>query len=330
MRRLLWTFSLLFFLFVGGWLLLNMDKIQSPKDILRLVGHQFSGLGAGAQSQNAPWRMRTDYLVRIGSFNANGLTEQRLKDPRVKTVVTDIIRQFDIIAVQEINTKDTFAIKRFLKTINSTGRNFKAILGNRSGGQDNEGLAFLYDASTIELQDGQHYHVNDPDNVMQRDPLVAWFRTRVQERNAFTFTLVNVHLQRQADKDEMSRVSQIFRAVRNDGRVEDDVILIGDFGVDSQMLNRQVVAQGLQAINSDQSTSTRTTTQTDNIMLDPLATGEFTGDNGVFDFLKAYNLSLNEALQVSDHMPVWGEFSVFENSGMGQIANSQEQENRRR
>jgi hypothetical protein len=36
--------------------------------------------------------------------------------------------------------------------------------------------------------------------------------------------------------------------------------------------------------------------------------------------MKEFNLSLEEALQVSDHFPVWAEFSVYEGGQPGRLA----------
>ena len=39
---------------------------------------------------------------------------------------------------------------------------------------------------------------------------------------------------------------------------------------------------------------------------------EFTGRWGVFDMIREFNMTIDEALEVSDHMPVWAEFSIYE------------------
>ena len=49
-------------------------------------------------------------------------------------------------------------------------------------------------------------------------------------------------------------------------------------------------------------------------------TPEFTGRGGVFDFLREFNLSLEQAEQVSDHLPLWAEFSVYEGGRTGPVA----------
>ena len=320
MRRLFFILGSLGFLALGGWLLFHMHEIRGPGDVARLVGQQISQLAGGAVPQNVPWRRPAENVIRIGSFNADQFDESKMKDPLIAAMVLDIIRQFDVIALQEVDTRDPFAMKRFVNDLNETGRQFDVVSGTRQhpdGAQHQS--AILYDASTIELDRGQFYHINDPDNVIARDPLVAWFRTRA-EGNAFTFSLVNVHLDAQSTEQEVLQVSQIFRAVRNDGRMEDDVILAGDFGVSAAVLNEVALSNGLQAINGDASTSTRSTAQLDNFMLDPLATSEFTGETGVLDFMKVYNLTLAQALNISDHLPVWADFEVFENGAPGRVA----------
>jgi hypothetical protein len=50
------------------------------------------------------------------------------------------------------------------------------------------------------------------------------------------------------------------------------------------------------------------------------ATQEFTGRGGVFDLIREYNLTVDEALEVSDHLPVWAEFSIYEGGQPGRFA----------
>ena len=320
MRRLLFILGSLGFLVFGGWMLANMDKIRSTDDFFRILGHQISELGGGAVPQNAPWRSPAEHVIRIGSFNANGLNDAKTKDPRNVAIISEIIRHFDVVAIQEFDAADPFAIKRFVKNLNATGRSFEIVRGTSQPGLASaQQSVILYDASVIELESGQYYNINDPDDVLLRDPLVAWFRTRA-DTGAFTFTLVNVHLDPSSPENEMRQLGQIFRAVRNDGRAEDDVILAGDFGVGGFELNELAANSGLQAVNTDMPTNTSSTNLFDNFMLDPLATSEFTGEAGVFDFMKLFNLTLEQAQAVSDHLPVWAEFDVFEQAANDRVA----------
>ena len=112
----------------------------------------------------------------------------------------------------------------------------------------------------------------------------------------------------------------LFRS--SDGRGEDDVLLIGDFNLGERMLERAGKKSGLAAVLRDTATNTRGTNHYDNILLDIRATSEFTGQSGVFDFLRQFNLTVEQALQISDHLPVWAEFSVQEGGAIRQARNA--------
>jgi hypothetical protein len=60
--------------------------------------------------------------------------------------------------------------------------------------------------------------------------------------------------------------------------------------------------------------------QYDNIILNQLATGEFTGRWGVYDIGRMLNLTPEQVQQVSDHLPVWAEFSAYEAAAPGRVA----------
>jgi len=69
---------------------------------------------------------------------------------------------------------------------------------------------------------------------------------------------------------------------------------------------------GLTWVVYDTATSTDKESQYDNLVFAQNATVEFSGQGGVFDFLSAYNLPLADANAISQHMPVWAEFSTIE------------------
>ena len=97
---------------------------------------------------------------------------------------------------------------------------------------------------------------------MRREPLVAWFRSSRGETNkAFTFTLVNLHLDSRAADQEIDHLGQLFRSIRNDGRGEDDVIIAGDFNAGDVSLERLNETTGLIRLVSNASTNTRLSQQ---------------------------------------------------------------------
>jgi deoxyribonuclease-1-like protein len=108
----------------------------------------------------------------------------------------------------------------------------------------------------------------------------------------------------------------LFRAIRDDGRGEDDVLIVGDFHGGESDYQPIWQSAGLTSVGSNRPnnrpTNTLDNSQFDNLIFSELATIEFTGRGGVFDFMRHYNMRLDDALQISKQMPVWAEFSVFE------------------
>ena len=160
---------------------------------------------------------------------------------------------------------------------------------------------------------GHTYTVSDPDNVLVREPLVGWFRSRtVAPNDAFTFTVANIQLDDQRLGNELAYLGNLYDAIRRDGRGEDDVIIVGDFKSGDRALKTAQKRYGMTWVISDTATNTMNDTQSDNLVFNQMATLEFTGNGGVIDFLKAYKLGFRDAMSISQHMPVWAEFSAYE------------------
>ena len=79
------------------------------------------------------------------------------------------------------------------------------------------------------------HFVEDPAGRFRYKPLVAAFRVRgPAPAEAFTFTLVDVQTDPKRVAAELDLLAAVFRAVRDDGRNEDDIILLGDLETDSR------------------------------------------------------------------------------------------------
>lgn len=275
-----------------------------------------------ATPSSGPPPARATNAIRIATFNIQVFGEAKMSSPRVVEVLTKIIQQYDVIAIQEIRAKNQNILPDFVDKLNAEGRRYDYVIGPRLGRSvSKEQYAFIFDTETIETDRTQLYTVNDPDDLLHREPLVGWFRTRsASPAEAFTFSLVNIHTDPDVAEQECDLLKDIFFLVRNDGREEDDVILLGDFNLDARRMNALSRIGGMNAAVIGLPTNTRGTEQYDNILFTSDATKEFSGRSGVDNFLRNYNLSLAEALEVSDHFPVWAEFNVYEGGQPGRVA----------
>ena len=260
--------------------------------------------------------------IRVASFNIQVLGDSKIEKPHVMDLLSRIIRQFDVVAIQEIRSRNQDIVPRFIDLINATGRRYDYVISDRLGRTDQkEQYAFIFDTASIEIDRHQLYVINDPDDVVHREPFVGWFRARGPAADqAFTFSLVNVHVDPDETDVELDAMDDVFHAVLRDGRNEDDVIILGDFNVSDAEMGELGTVPGLTSVIQSMPTNTRKTKQYDNLVFEAEATSEFTGRGGIYDFLREYNLSMPHALEVSDHLPVWAEFNVYEGGKPGQVA----------
>ncbi|MFN6110198.1 MAG: endonuclease/exonuclease/phosphatase family protein [Planctomycetota bacterium] len=331
MRRLLTTLLLGLFLVGGGWALVNRDKLQSSEDWLKLVGQQVERLrdSWSVPARLASWTQPQLHasVVRIATFNIQAFGPAKAANAEVVQYLAEICRHFDVIAIQEIRGQDQALLPQFVKKINSQGASYGFVLSPPLGRNTyREQAAFIFNQDVVHLDNAYSYTINDPDDVMIREPYVGWFRTtQAPADQAFTFSLVNLHLDSRRSTTEMGYLQELFRIVRSDGRGEDDVLLIGDFNLGERSVERAGKKTGLAPVLRGATTNTRGTKHYDNILLDVRATSEFTGQSGVFDFLRQFNLTIEQALAISDHLPVWAEFSVLEGGAVRQAAATTEE-----
>ncbi|XZE19043.1 hypothetical protein SH449x_004353 [Pirellulaceae bacterium SH449] len=252
--------------------------------------------------------------IRIASFNLGEFGEDKLRKLPVTETLVRIIRQFDVIALQGITSRQSDTLPLLTELINRNGREFEFLLGPPVGREQKQQFAFLFDTARIETDRGQLYTVEDPQDLITYAPLVAWFRTKLPQRSSsFTFSLVNVRIAPKRADEEIQLLPSLIRSVRSDGRLEDDTLLAGEFMASSQRL---AAIPGLDMTLAIEGVPTTVAgdAMTCNILFPTRATDEFTGLSGVVDFLRQLNLSLDQALQVSSSLPIWAEFTAYEGS----------------
>ncbi|MEM9187009.1 MAG: endonuclease/exonuclease/phosphatase family protein [Planctomycetota bacterium] len=296
-----------------------------------------------------PTRPAPNTVIRIASYNIQVFGDSKASNPNVMRTLAAVVQQFDVVAVQEIRTKDAYFIDKFLRDYvnlptraNPAGRRYSRVVGERLGRTSSkEQYAFLFDTTTIQVNPNLVYTVSDErDDLLHREPHVAMFATRVA--NPFTFILVNTHTDPDETDQELDALAQVLDVVRRYGRGEDDVILLGDLntavpikpaapasGMAFSPRRRQLEPGDLRALGSipgiypvirSEPTNTVRSKLHDNLLIQRTATTEFTGQAGVYDVERQFGLTREQALMVSDHLPVWAEFTVVEGGSPGRMA----------
>ena len=252
--------------------------------------------------------------IRIATFNLGPLDENKLATRHVAGQLVQVIRRFDVLAVQNVQARNQGLLLRLVEQVNSDGRQYDFAVAKCVEREPvRQYCGFLFDRATVQIDRATVYTVEDPAGRFRREPLAASFRARGPDAGeAFTFTLINVHTDRDRALSEWGLLDDVFRAVRDDGRGEDDVILLGDLGGDDRQLGQLEQLPNVVWAVAGAPTTPRGSYPVDNILFDRRATVEFTGRSGVLDLMRELDLSMREVLEISDHFPVWVEFCTYE------------------
>jgi hypothetical protein len=252
--------------------------------------------------------------IRVATFDLDGLDDNRLANPKVCEGLVRILTRFDVVALQNIRSDNHGVMLRLKDQINATGRTYDFVTCPALDKEaDDVFNALLFDETTVEVDHSTVHSVVLPPGMFHARPLVAEFRVRgPPAKEAFSFELVDVLVDPPGGPEDLDLLASIFRAERDNGHGEDDIILLGDLETDPDHLGPLGRVPGMTAAVSGVPTTVRGTRLADNILFDRRATVEYTGRSGVLDMIRELDLTPQEALEVSQHLPVWAEFSSYE------------------
>jgi deoxyribonuclease-1-like protein len=299
----------------GIFFFLNYEVQRLNPSGWRIVPRKPGPPGGVAPAQADPQQTPSRPTLRIASFQLGRFDEAKLANPRVSDVLLRLLPEFDLVAVQGVRGRNQGVLIHLIEQINAAcGRTYEYATCQT---QQRDGLehysAFIFDTGRVDVDRRTVRFVEDPQGRFRIKPLVGQFAAHGPDpAEAFTFVLINVEVDPDRAADELDRLADAYRAVRDSFRTEDDIILLGDLESDDQHLG-QLGRLLITPLISGIATTTRGTNVADNILLDRQATCEFVGRAEVVDMMRQFRLTRPEALEISDHLPIWAEFSMYEN-----------------
>jgi endonuclease/exonuclease/phosphatase family metal-dependent hydrolase len=286
-----------------------------------------AGYGQGQnypqQQSNIPVSAHTgnNARIRIGSFNIQAFGESKMSETNVMQAIAAVITNFDVIAIQEIRSKNQDLMNVLMNYVNQRGAQYAYMIGPRLGRTvSKEQYAYIYNTQTIAASQQQTYTVNDDQDLLHREPFVARFMVLgTAPYPPFTFTMADVHTDPDEAIEEVTVLGHVFQslmAYEGSTAREDDVIMVGDFNASAQQIASVAPPQTLVPTITKVATNVAGNAQYDNILINPLYSTEFTGNCGVFDLGAYFNIGKSDVLKISDHLPVWAEFSAYESTNV--------------
>jgi endonuclease/exonuclease/phosphatase family metal-dependent hydrolase len=254
----------------------------------------------------------TNGTIKLAAFNLQIFGTTKAGKPEVMGVLSKIIRNYDVIAVQEIRDSSQTALPLLRDAVNSMGNpQYDYVVSERLGRTTSkEQYAYIFNTQTIQPI-GSPYVYPDTNDLFQREPYVSEFKTK---NGNFDFVLVTIHTDPDTATQEINDLPKVVEDAKSRYKSEGDFIIVGDLNADCNYFNENAQSQLRSVdyywvINNTLDTTTKSTDCTyDRIILTTPAKTDFTGEAGVFRYDTAYNLTYENTVEVSDHYPVYASF----------------------
>jgi deoxyribonuclease-1-like protein len=248
--------------------------------------------------------------TRICSWNLHDFG--KTKNDSEIDFIANTLKKFDIIAIQEVVAGEggANAVARLANALNRKGFKWDYTVSNptSSSAYKTERYAFIWRTGTVLLK-GNAWLEKRFSLEMDREPFLANFVV-----NKSTFTLVNFHA---ITKSKQPETEIKYLKYFKDEYPELNLIFIGDFNCpQSHSVFTPIKKMGYKPILIGQKTSLKRkctngdclASEFDNIFYN--SNKILYINSGIIMFFKTF-ANFEDALTISDHVPVWFEFSII-------------------
>ncbi|MBE0427929.1 MAG: endonuclease/exonuclease/phosphatase family protein [Candidatus Methanoperedens sp.] len=172
----------------------------------------------------------SDSTIKLAAFNIQVFGVTKANKPEVMEVLSKIIRNYDIVAVQEIRDASQTALPALVNAVNAMGGSqYDYVVGERLGRTvSKEQYAYIYNNQTIELI-GSPYTFPDPSDIFHREPYIANFKAR---DGNFDFVLITLHSDPNTATQEINDLPIVVNYTKSQFHDEGDFIILGDLNAD--------------------------------------------------------------------------------------------------
>ena len=252
----------------------------------------------------------------IAAFNIQIFGQTKSQKEDVMAALTKIVREFDIVLIQEIRDASEQTIPNFVEEINQLeSPQYSFVRSERLGRTSSEeAYAYVYNTETIQFIQGSDYVYNDVNDVFEREPYIAGFKA-----GNFDFVLVGIHTKPDDAYNEIGNLTLVVSSIQTRNPNEKDVIIMGDFNADGSYFDEDDTSNLFKAsgynwlITNDMDTMVKTDYTYDRIViLDTTFNHEYNaGSAQIFYFDQVYGLNNQTFVaEISDHYPVFAQYKT--------------------
>lgn len=238
----------------------------------------------------------TSYLS-VCSWNIQNFGKSKSESELV--YISQKIKSFDIVAIQEVSTSEWGAktIALLDDYLDRTGSSWDYIISEPTSGDGSERYAYIYKKHRLKLQ--SHYLSQDLQSKISREPYVAIFTF-----NNVNYTFYNVHLVPTQKKPQLEVLTLGDFFQKSNSRT----IILGDFNLNSSDKSFSKLKTNFKETFLNQKTSLKmksTNGEVLNLPYDNFFVSKMiqSKNSEVILFYKDF-MTLEEARKISDHCPI--------------------------
>lgn len=256
-------------------------------------------------------------VIRMGTVCLNRMNLMKFSDPVVQETLVRTAQSFDLLAVQGFYDSDLQVIEQWVNALNANGGTYSYLTAYPPSYKQDRNyqapyVAFIFNRRAVDA-DRSTLLILECGTRMTCAPIAALFTARSTDKYpAFTFIAMNVWIDPARAASELSVLAQTFSMLQEYIRGEDDIVILGDFGINinfvpeiarnpklSWTINKPVANYYGKEVNS-------------NILFYDNSCTEFQNQSGSFSVEKLTGLTGAQLRSFMPNPPVWSAFSVRE------------------
>lgn len=245
--------------------------------------------------------------LKIASWNIRDLGQSKTSID-INQIAT-ILRDFDVVAIQEVVAKDPAgaqAVAKIVDELNRMGYKWDYRISDPTKSPSvymSERYAFLWKTSRATLR-GKAYLDKDLEDLCYREPFIAKFKAKGDTE---PFVIVNYHSRKHYDKPE----EEIIHFIDYPERLNSNkIIILGDFNIsEKHLVWKPFYSKGFKNALHNVATTLKTKCKTGVYLNHPIDNAYFysgitLAKAGKIDFVKTCD-KLEAARKISDHLPIY-------------------------
>ena len=253
-----------------------------------------------------------DQSITIASWNLKNIGQSKFNDPARIDVIIDVLKKYDIIAIQEVKDISLQLPQLLVAKMNEDGSNYSVVASKRVGRNVFEQYLFIYNDDIIDVIPSTEGYGIEPNDEFAREPFYTMFRS-----GNFDCYLMTIHTDPDDVDIEIPALGEAYLDLQYNTSNENDIILLGDFngkapGVAAgSYITMDAIAQIPNIIFTiNEETNTRGGKAYDNIIFQNNYTTEYSNLSGVNTFWLPYELNEDQGFSISDYKLVWATFNI--------------------